>query len=151
MIAFRKRQTAIDLTNRFDIAFAVLADVRQLSRAKIRIYLGAVEAFFGRWNSERASQKIQAHVVAPPFAPFMHCVVDRIVTESSHGDLARRFDPIDDRTLVDKPQIEIENIVAHEQVAIRGKLPEAADDFGFAALQNLDGGILLRFDRVGQA
>ncbi len=39
--AFRKRQPTIDLAHRFDVAFAVIADLGKLSRAEIGKLKGA--------------------------------------------------------------------------------------------------------------
>src|SRR6185295_11512562 len=94
--------------------------------------------FFGRGYAERFRKQVEAGVFAAPFAPLLHGVVDRGVAEAGKRNVARWFDLVDDRTLIDKAHVEVQNIVADEEIAIDGEFPEVFDDVGFFALQDFD-------------
>ena len=87
---------------------------------------------------------------AAPFAPFLHRVVDRCVAEAGERNVAARFDLMDDRALVDKAHVEVEDIMTDEEIAVRDDLPEVFDDIGFFALQDFDGAAERRFDGVAE-
>ena len=102
-----KGQPPVNLAHRFSVAFAVITDLGKLSRAVIGIDFGVVETLFGRRNAQRAGQKIETNVLATPFAPLVHRVVHRSITEAGERDLAGRVDLVNDRTLIDEPKIEV--------------------------------------------
>src|SRR4026209_1049746 len=58
---------------------------------------------------------------------------------------------MDDRALVDKAQVEIQDIMADEEIAIHGNFPKAFDNFRFFALQHLDIGACRRLHGVAEA
>ena len=49
---FRKRQPLIDRAHRFDVAFAVLDDLREFAGAVVGVDFGAVEIFFRRRDAQ---------------------------------------------------------------------------------------------------
>src|SRR5688572_7062224 len=148
---FREREPSIDLPYRIDVALTVIYDVGDFPGAVIRIDLRAVESFFRRRYAEGSGEQIEACVFAAPFAPLMHCVEDRRVAKTGERKVARWFDLMDDRALVDKPEIEIEYVVADEEIAVHGQLPKVFDNLGFFALEHLDFGAHRRLDGVTEA
>ena len=128
---FRKRQTPVDLSNRIHVALAVFDNLGDFSGAVVGVDFRAVEMFFGRGDAERFRKQVEAGVFAAPFAPLLHGVVDRGVAEAGKRNVARWFDLVDDRTLIDKAHVEVQNIVADEEIAIDGEFPEVFDDVGF--------------------
>ena len=58
---------------------------------------------------------------------------------------------MDDRALVDKAQVKVENVVADEKIAVGGELPKIFDDVGLFALQDFDGAADRWLDGVTQA
>src|ERR671922_500948 len=90
-------------------------------------------------------------MLSAPLAPFLHSVVNRRVTESIERNVARRFDLMNDRTLINEAQVEIQYIVADEQVAVRRKLPESFQDLLFIAVKHFNHGLQRRLDSVAQA
>src|SRR5687768_9482944 len=137
---FREREPSIDLPYRIDVALTVIYDVGDFPGAVIRIDLRAVESFFRRRYAEGSGEQIEAGVFAAPFAPLMHRVENRRVAKTGERKVARWFDLMDDRALVDKPQIEIEYVVADEEIAIHGQFPKVLDNLGFFTLEHLDFG-----------
>src|SRR5919106_556999 len=90
-------------------------------------------------------------MLTAPLAPFLHGVINRRVTESGEGNLAGRSDLMNDRTLVDEAQVEIQYIMADEQVAVGRQLPESFQDLLFVAVKYFNRGVQRRLDRVAQA
>ena len=85
---------------------------------------------------------------AAPFAPLLHGVVNWRVAKASEWDVARWFNLVDNRALIDEAEIEVEDIVSDEEVAVYGDLPKVLDDLGFLSLQNFDGVARRRLDGV---
>src|SRR4030095_8815770 len=113
----RKRQPAIDLPCRVDVALTVFDDFGELAGSVVRVDFRAVETFLRRRNAEGFRKCVEARMLAAPLAPLLHGVVNRRVAETSKGKIARRFDPMDDRALIDEAKIEIEDVVADEEIA----------------------------------
>src|SRR5919106_5326751 len=90
-------------------------------------------------------------MLSAPLAPFLHGVVNRRVTESIERNVAGRFDLMNDRTLINEAQIEIQYIMADEQVAVGCKLPESFQDLLFVAVRHFNRGVQWRLDGVAQA
>ena len=95
LCALRECQPPINLAHRIDVAFAVFDDLRQLPGAVVGVDLRAVEIFFWRGDAQRFRQRVEAHVFAAPFAPFLHGVEDRRVAKTGEGDFSRWFDLVD--------------------------------------------------------
>src|SRR5688572_4464256 len=148
---FREREPSIDLPYRIDVVLTVIYDVGDFPGAVIRIDLRAVESFFRRRYAEGSGEQIEACVFAAPFAPLVHRVEDRRVAKTGERKVARGFDLMDDRALIDKPEIEIENVVADEKVAIHGQFPKVLDNLGLFTFEHLDFGAHRRLDGVAEA
>jgi len=76
---------------------------------------------------------------------------NRRVSETSKGKIARRFDPMDDRALIDEAKVEIEDVVADEEIALDRQFPKPFDDFGLFSLKHLDFSVCGRLDGVAEA
>src|SRR3990172_11225815 len=123
-----KRQSPVDLPGGVDVALAVFVDLGELAGAVVGVDLGAVEVFFRRGDAEGFGERVEAYMLAAPFAPFLHGVVDRRVAKTGKREVARRLDLVDDRALPDEAQIEVENIMADEEINIQRELPEVLND-----------------------
>ena len=85
--AFRDRQPPIDLPGGVYVAFVVFVNLGELAGAVVGVDLGAVEIFFRGGDAERFREGVEAHVLAAPFALFLHGVVDRRVTKAGAAGL----------------------------------------------------------------
>src|SRR3972149_4657639 len=88
---------------------------------------------------------------AAPFAPFLHRVVDWRVAKTGKRKVARRLDLMNDRALPDKTQIEVEDVMADEEINIQRELPEILNDRLFFTFKNVHRGIRRRIDGVTEA
>ena len=146
-----KRQSPVDLPGGVDVALAVFVDLGELAGAVVGVDLGAVEVFFRRGDAEGFGERVEAYMLAAPFAPFLHGVVDRRVAKTGKREVARRLDLVDDRALPDEAQIEVENIMADEEINIQRELPEVLNDGFFFTFKDVHRRIRRRIDGVTEA
>ena len=57
-------------------------------------------------------------MLATPFTPLVHRVENGCVAKPGKWDFTRRFDLVDDGTLINKPKIKVQYIVADEEVCL---------------------------------
>ena len=55
-------------------------------------------------------------MLATPFTPLVHRVENGCVAKPGKRDFTRRFDLVNDGTLINEPKIEVQYIVADEEV-----------------------------------
>src|SRR5690606_27743465 len=68
---------------------------------------------------QRLGQRSERDPAHPPALPFLHRVEDRLRTIAHKRQIHARPDSMNDRTLVEKEQIELEYVMADDQIAAR--------------------------------
>src|SRR5262249_24881729 len=83
-----KRQPAVNLSDRFHIPAAVVANFRKPAGSEIGIAFRSVETLLRRRDSQSSGEAIGAHMLPSPFAPFVHGVENRLILEANEGNLS---------------------------------------------------------------
>lgn len=90
---------------------------------EVAIHPGPVESrLFRTLRPHRPGQPVQRDV-SPPVPELPHHVEDGLRAKAREGDVDARRHPPDDRVLADEVDVEVQDVVAGEQVA----LPVEAD------------------------
>src|SRR5262245_61617088 len=109
-----KRQPAINLSDCFHIPATVLVNLRKPAGSEIGIDFRSVETLLRRRDSQSPGEEVETYMLPSPFAPLVHGVENRRILETSEGNLPRRLDLVNYRSLINKSEIKIQKIVTDE-------------------------------------
>ncbi len=146
----REGHAAVNPAHGLDVAFAVFVNFGMAAGSEVLENLRAVHVRFRRGKLKTLGQRVEADVLAPPSAPLVHRIEHGRVSKAGKRDLSRRLDLVDDGTLVEEAQVEIQDIMADEEIDFWCQLPEAPQDFRFLSLKHCGRGVVRRFCGVGE-